>query len=94
MTYEEALREFDEVLMPEVAVKFSNPKCGLFPMIRAALEKQIPKKPKITIYNGSCECCGIAWGRDRLINERCYGYKYFQFCPICGQAIDWSANDE
>ena len=59
-------------------------------MIDEALEKQIPKKPNITLNNGFCGECGIAWGYARLIEEQHCGYRYFQHCPTCGQKIDWS----
>ena len=55
-----------------------------------ALIKQIPKKPNITLQNGYCGNCRLAWGYERLIEEQRCGYKYFQFCPICGHKIDWS----
>lgn len=88
MDNKEAIKEFDEVLMPEVVTKFNNPRCGLFPLIREALEKQIPKKP-IGRWDGNetiieCPSCGkypfdlseYEWAR--------------RFCGNCGQAIDWS----
>ena len=55
----------------------------------SALEKQIPKKPKITIYNGYCPQCGEAFGRINIETAALTGFKYFGFCPICGQALDW-----
>lgn len=58
-----------------------------------ALEKQIPKKPNITIHNGYCGNCGCAWGYDRLSTEERCGYTYFQYCPACGQRIDWSEEE-
>lgn len=53
----------------------------------AALEKQIPKKP-IKLEDGYyyCEHCGeykslMFFGGSK---------KRFAYCPICGQALDWS----
>ena len=48
----------------------------------AALEKQIPKKPKDDgwLY---CPICG----RDVLLDR-------FNYCPDCGQALDWSDNND
>lgn len=43
-----------------------------------ALKKQIPIKPRCDI---SCPICG------RVV-------IYESFCPDCGQALDWSENDE
>ncbi len=48
-----------------------------------ALDKQIPKKPN-RFFNGieSLKICGC--GGDA------YGYpSVFNYCPYCGQAIDW-----
>ena len=61
-----------------------------------ALEKQIPKKPT---YDGDgyapdgtfvwdewiCPCCGTKYEVD---------YDEHDFCPNCGQKIDWSDEDE
>lgn len=57
----------------------------------SALEKQIPKKPVITndgFFNGQpiydtwgCPNCG-------KVNET--GFEDYEYCPICGQALDWS----
>lgn len=61
-----------------------------------ALEKQIPKKPT---YDGDgyapdgtfvwdewlCPCCRSRYEID---------YDEYDFCPNCGQAIDWSEKNE
>jgi hypothetical protein len=56
-----------------------------------AMEKQIPKKPIITIdgfFNGQpiydtwcCPNCGKVNDTD---------FEDYGYCPICGQALDWS----
>ena len=57
-----------------------------------ALEKQIPKKPDIEgdgydsarylVYDTwICPTCGISYEID---------YDEYDYCPACGQAIDWS----
>ena len=56
-----------------------------------ALKKQIPRKPIITIdgfFNGQpiydtwgCPNCG-------KVNET--DFDDYEYCPICGQALDWS----
>ena len=43
-----------------------------------ALEKQIPKKKK---KRNECPECG-------------YSYAFEEYCPNCGQAIDWSGEDD
>ena len=64
-------------------------------MAVGALEKQIPKKPT---YDGDgyapdgtfvwdewlCPCCGTRYEVD---------YDEYDFCPNCGQAIDWSEKE-
>lgn len=59
--------------------------------IVSAIEKQIPKKPIITIdgfFNGqpiydtwACPNCG-------KVNET--DFEDYEYCPICGQSLDWS----
>ena len=43
-----------------------------------ALEKQIPKKPYWEHGVWHCKSCGL------------YIFSDEYFCPVCGQAIDWS----
>lgn len=65
----------------------------IYPTLKAAkeaLEKQIPKKPIITndgFFNGQpiydtwgCPNCG-------KVNET--DFEDYEYCPICGQALDW-----
>lgn len=59
----------------------------------SAIEKQIPKKPKITINNGFCPQCKNALGRKEIEKASLTGFKYFGFCPICGQALDWGDSE-
>ena len=62
---------------------------------RAAVEKQTAKKPD---YEGDgyadghlvydtwiCPCCGKHYEVD---------YDNYNYCPDCGQKLDWSENDE
>lgn len=61
-----------------------------------ALEKQIPKKPDIEgdgygpdgnlVYDTwICPTCGVSYEID---------YDDYDYCPACGQAIDWSEANE
>lgn len=59
----------------------------------SALEKQIPKKPDrgydendfgVTYYP-VCPICKGTLGEEQTMCE-----EWFNFCPLCGQAIDWS----
>lgn len=64
-----------------------------------ALEKQIPKKLKTEILQTNiqgyinmdkcyvCPLCGIFRGNADYQPEKIIKY---QFCPNCGQALDWS----
>ena len=57
-----------------------------------ALEKQIPKKPKlVTRANGiikfyPCPCCSTP-------EEYTLVYPRQNYCPKCGQAIDWKVEE-
>lgn len=65
----------------------------------AALEKQIPKKPyiqqiEVDYYEHDCyECpnCDSFLGYISECKEEHYQYNY---CPECGQHIDWSEVEE
>ena len=59
-----------------------------------ALEKQIPKEPKYkkqlrdffgvaTVVKGDCPCCGKA-----------EIYSNANYCPDCGQKLDWSEEND
>ena len=84
MTPQEALKirnnpTFDDVDNVELS------KC-----IDEALEKQIPKKPKgvTDLMFGDIELRCPRCDNANLANLfRCKGYDY---CPGCGQALDWS----
>lgn len=67
-----------------------------FKSLLEAREKQTPKKPdlegdgygddRILIYDTwICPCCGKRYEID---------YEEYDYCPNCGQAIDWSARNE
>lgn len=68
-----------------------------------ALEKQIPKKLKTEMLQTNiqgylymdkcyiCPSCGIFRGNADYQPEKIIKY---QFCPNCGQALDWSGENE
>lgn len=68
----------------------------------SALEKQIPKKLKTEMLQTNiqgylykdkcyvCPLCGIFRGDADYQPEKIIKY---QFCPNCGQALDWSDDD-
>ena len=91
MTYEEAVL----ILTRDRALCMFNPWTGenvpvdedcrmsaeALELAIAALEKQIPKKPYWEYGGCHCKSCGL----DVLSDE--------YFCPLCGQAIDWSDDE-
>lgn len=97
MTYEESKAWFEEDL------KFgkcsdSCPQCNAMELAIKALEKQIPKKPYYEgdgydengnlIYDcAECPACGNDDFEYGINNWGC------EFCPDCGQALDWGDNE-
>ena len=91
MTYEEAI----SILTKDRALCLFNPLTGdvgplnedcrmsaeAMKLAIEALEKQIPKKPYWEYGVWHCKSCGLDVFRDD------------SFCPICGQAIDWSDDE-
>lgn len=58
-----------------------------------AIAKQIPQKPKIkdkdfVSYSYDCPCCE-GYLVSVIADELCVGAKY-EYCPKCGQKLDWS----
>lgn len=86
MTYEEAYTITEESLRK---FKILPEQENVSYMVKAllALEKQIPKKPKnqfeIDLGLGNCGTCQC--GSE--VNYQ------FEFCPMCGQAQDWSEEE-
>ena len=93
MTYEEAMKILhpDTTLTALAEVEYYGGFNGQGAKIKAvgeacllaceALEKQIPKKPYWEYGVWHCKSCGLDVFRDD------------SFCPICGQAIDWSDDE-
>ena len=82
--------DFDDVFLQDIEAC----KAGI-----QALEKQMPKKVKrefITV-NGCITCFETdvcpACGNDFYI-EDLGQTMYYSFCPDCGQALDWSDENE
>ena len=56
---------------------------------KQAIEKQIPKKIKTVYLETICPYCGKIFyvGDPNTV-------MIYNFCPDCGQALDWSGEDE
>lgn len=82
--------DFDDMFLQDIEAL----KVGI-----AALEKQVPKKVKIEFATeGGCITCFEtdvcpACGKDFYI-EDLGQTMYCSFCPDCGQALDWSDENE
>lgn len=77
MTYEEA----QKVIYEMICLGLLTPKEDeALHIAYQVLEKQIPKKPMITILTNvrafKCPSCG--------------GYRVHSYCNDCGQKLDWS----
>ena len=82
--------DFDDVFLQDIEAL----KVGI-----SALEKQVPKKVKkeFVTVNGCITCFETdvcpACGNDFYI-EDLGQTMYYSFCPDCGQALDWSDENE
>jgi predicted RNA-binding Zn-ribbon protein involved in translation (DUF1610 family) len=97
MTYSESLSRIKRNVNP----KFWNAEdIEHYNNIVNAIEKQIPKKPRLLSYGllidsgwrHECPNCKCAIGKNEYL-EFAYGEylePYEDYCPQCGQAIDWS----
>ena len=64
----------------------------IYPTLKAAkeaLEKQIPKKPKIDADEWTC--CPNCYSSFKILDSFKERNRY---CGNCGQALDWSDTDE
>lgn len=83
MKIEEAIKQIDclaEFIMKNIEGEPSKSEGAIECAIRL-LEKQIPKKPRI-INGGTNTCHDTDCCNDV--------FRWYSYCPVCGQAIDWS----
>lgn len=72
-------------------VSFENRK-----LLKELVEKATPKKVDIIgDYNCICTNCENALGKETLEFGLSKMYRWARaYCPYCGQALDWSEDDE
>lgn len=92
MTIEEAKEQLQEIILDTESLIVGVSGKGIYRKDLEALkkavevlEKQIPKKPIRLLYYevGDCPFC-----------ETTVNISEDRFCPSCGQALDWSDNDD
>ena len=83
MTDKEALKIVDECIKEGKIVQEAFD-YSFFYTVKEALEKQIPYKLEKLKGKRPITVCGVCYGiMDSEIRD-------LNFCPCCGQAIDWS----
>lgn len=93
MTIEEAINELNELTMYVEHAFTEEHKCKSFEALQMAiesLERQIPKKPEDIqtplIRWGICPICK---GLPEQLGSPQRIFNSENYCPNCGQAIDW-----
>lgn len=96
MTPEEAINNIEEILNSvlnyDESIDYELTSCDFdwLEIAKAAVEKQMPKKPKeFEIYD---ECTDYSY--PTALCPKCNCEVDTNFCYNCGQAIDWSENNE
>ena len=62
-------------------------------MAISALEKQIPKKPKVPFDTWVCPECGRDVEYQAKLGDNILFHGQYDYCPKCGQAIDWEGEE-
>lgn len=89
MTNEEAIKTLDDMwkMLTSAYDDIADSHVVAYTMAVDALEKQIPKKVRITTSTKRCSVCGRQLsGIGNIHPERNY-------CQRCGQAIDWGTEE-
>lgn len=100
MTIEEAKEQLQEIILDTESLIVGDAAKGIYrkdlealKMAVEVLEKQIPKKP-----NGTrCPICKRALRKAKIENGytgRVKTRNADDYCPKCGQALDWSETDD
>ena len=53
-------------------------------------ERLTPKKPKVSVDTWVCPVCGRDVEFQAMLGENILFHGMHDFCPNCGQAIDWT----
>lgn len=94
MTYEEAIKHF-ESLQKRYTTEHNGKMCEKVALALKAMEKQIAKKPTLHEYIITLPFLGDKQEFDFLcVSCGCAVYSDDNCCPNCGQAIDWSGDNE
>lgn len=59
-----------------------------------AMRKQIPKKPAVPVDTWLCPSCGEPVEYQRKLGDNVLYHGQHDFCPKCGQAIDWEEGED
>ena len=88
MTYEEAKMQI-QAIPEKIWDQLSEPDSEAMEMAFSALEKQIPKEPAVMIDTLICPSCNNGVEYQILLGDNVLFHGLHDFCPNCGQAIDW-----
>lgn len=92
MTNREAI-ETIKIAIAEVEWNYPMEYSVAFDKAIEALERQIPKKPKVISDYGICcntEECGFIFAFTENTLKVMGDLVQYDYCPCCGQKIDWS----
>lgn len=88
MTDKEALKIVNECIEEGKIVQEAFQFSFLY-TVKEALEKQIPKKIEY-VSDGDADGYPVWEDRCQVCEAELDGCNYYNHCPYCGQAIDWS----
>ena len=49
---------------------------------------------KVRVFKHGCGGCFMAWYKCPTCGERLYEFDELDYCPNCGQKLDWSVLDD
>lgn len=92
LSYQIAYRIFKEIVKGLPLTKNED---KYIPVIKSALEKQIPKKPTPHKVEGGKIKIGNGWWCEGTTVYKCpccnsWITQTYKYCIDCGQALDWS----